>query len=324
MKSILPILAGLAVLALGTHLPAQEPPPAASSKAGAKPQASTPAGNISGEALVDQVAAAVNGQAAIAAKIRHRVDLMGRVLIGTGMYLEQGRGAGRMFRLELELRTQLFATRLEHICDGTRLWIIEELDGHKDLTVVDMGRLYRAQPKSGAPPKSPAALLALAGLPKLLAGLQANFRFTTVVESRLDDLRVWSIEGRWEPAKLSQLLPGQKAAIDSGGPVDLSPLAPNLPHRVVVHVGSDDLFPYRIEYWRSAPADDGEGGVSEKLIVVMEFYEVQLGGRLDPAHFVFRPEKNASPVDRTQEFLDRLGLEDPPPEEARRRLRSPL
>jgi hypothetical protein len=49
-----------------------------------------------------------------------------------------------------------------------------------------------------------------------------------------------------------------------------------------------------------------------------------LGTPLDWAQFVYRPEKNVVPTDRTKEFLDRLGLEDPPPEEAKRQLRSPL
>jgi hypothetical protein len=209
------------------------------------------------------------------------------------------------------------------VCDGTHLWIVEELEGNRTLAVVDMARLHRAQPRSQVPQPQP--LVAIAGVPKLLAGLQDNFRFTRVVESRLDDLSVWSIEGRWEPGRLAQLLPDQRERISSGADVDLSPLAPNLPHRVMLHVGSDDLFPYRLEYWRSERAvDDAPSGGREMLMAVMEFYEVQLGGSLDPALFMFRAEKNAAPIDRTQEFLDRLGLEDPPPEEARRRLRSPL
>jgi hypothetical protein len=306
MKSILPTFAVLAALTPLPSVSAQQPAASA------------------GEALVDRVTASVEGQPSIAAKIRHRVELSGRALIGTGIYLQQGRGAARSFRLELKLRTALFATSLQQVCDGTHLWILEDLEGSKSFSSVDMARLQRAQPKSQRP-SEPQPLAAIAGLAQLLAGLQGNFLFGRVVENQLDDLAVWSIEGAWEPAKLAQLLPEQQEKINSGASVDLSPLAPNLPHRVVLHVGSDDLFPYRIEYWRREQADNDEAGSTrEMLMVVMEFYEVQLGGRLDPALFAFRPEKNATPIDRTQEFLDRLGLEDPPPEEARRRLRSPL
>lgn len=326
MKSILPILAWLVGVSLGSSTRAQVPLRAGDSASGNAEQAADGAASSdSGEVLVDRVLATIDAQSSIAAKVRHRVELLGRPLIGTGIYLQQGRGAERTFRLELQLRTVLYTSRVRHVCDAKHLWIAEELDGNKSLTVVDMVRLRGARPKSqGAVPLQP-ALFALAGLPKLLSSLQATFVFERVVESRLDELRVWSIEGKWNPAKLIQLLPEQKEAIESGGVVDLSGLAPNLPHRVVLHVGCDDLFPYRIEYWRTAPADsDEESSGRARLMLVMELYEVQLGARIDPVQFEFAPDNKVSPVDHTQEFLDRLGLEDPPLEEAKRRLRSPL
>ncbi len=307
MKSNLPILACLAAALWVSNAQAQ----------------ALDASSPSGEALVEGVVTATTGQSSIGAKVRHRVELVGRTLVGTGIYLQQGRGAERTFRLELELRTSLNATRLQHVCDGNRLWILEEFDGIKNLTVVDMARLHRAQPKSkGTSPET--ALLALAGLPKLLVRLQETFLFDSVVESRLDDLRVWSIEGKWHPDRLVQLLPEQKEAIESGGAVDLSPMESNLPHRVVLHVGCDDLFPYRIEYWRTEKREKDEDAIGRpSLMAVMELYEVQLGTRIDPGRFVFHPS-GLVPNDRTQEYLDRLGLEDTPPEEAKRRLRSPL
>jgi hypothetical protein len=320
MKSILPILAGLAVLVSASFGRAQQPSGNAETHS-----AAGDASSISPESLVDRVLVAVDTQDSIAAKVRHRVELMGRpALIGTGIYLQQGSGAQRMFRLELMLRTSLFASSVEHVCDGNQLWIFEELGGNKNLAVVDMSRLERARPKSHGPPQPPGSLLTLAGLPKLLRGLQDAFVFSSVVESRLDDLRVLSIAGGWHPARLTQMLPDQKPTIESGGGVDLSKLASNLPDRVVLHVGFDDLFPYRIEYWRSEPdVDHKDAAPRAKLIVVMELYEVQLGAAIDPARFAFRPG-NIVPQDRTKEFLERLGLEDPPPEEAKRRLRSQL
>ena len=135
-------------------------------------------------------------------------------------------------------------------------------------------------------------------------------RFGPVAESRLEDLRVFSIEGQWKPARLAQLLPDQKQAIESGQPVDLTKLAPNLPHRIVVHVGADDFFPYRIEFWRASSADrEGKSADRGKQILLVEFYEVRLGAGIDAREFAFDPGK-LNPVDRTQEFLDKLGLQD--------------
>jgi hypothetical protein len=266
----------------------------------------------------------VAAQPSIAAKLRHRVELLGRPILGTGLYLQQGRGAATNFRLEVEFRTKLFASRQWQVCDGAQLWILEELDGAKNLTLVDVARLNRAQPKSSGT-AVPQGLGALGGVARLLESLQAAFFFQDVVESRLDDLPVLSIEGTWTLERLVQFLPEQKGVIESGGAVDLAPLAPHLPHRVVLHVGCDDLFPYRVEYWRSMrDKDDANSAGREQLLLVIEMYEVQLGARIDPAHFAFRTEKSLRPTDRTEEFMKRLGLEDPPPSEARRLLRSPL
>jgi hypothetical protein len=255
----------------------------------------------------------------MSAKIRHRIDLEGRTLTGTGDYAQQGRGEDRAFHLSLQLRTKLHATSLEHVCDGQQLWLFETIDGQDRLTLVDVARLHRGRLKSQAPPLSPHMWLSLGGLPKLVLSLKDSFQFGDVVQGRLDDLPVWSVEGRWTPARLAQLLPEQAEAINSGAGADLNQLTPNVPHRVVLHLGCDDLFPYRIEYWRTDTGPEGENlAPVQKLMAEMEWYEVQLGAPIDPARFAYRPPSKLVPVDRTKEWLDRLGREDPPPAEANR------
>ncbi len=54
-----------------------------------------------------------------------------------------------------------------------------------------------------------------------------------------------------------------------------------------MHVGYDDLFPYRIEYWRTET--DEKGTSSEKLMLVMEWYEVRIGAPIEAARFAFQP-----------------------------------
>ncbi len=317
MKS-LPILALLTAAFSAVIARAQAPPPTA---AGAS-QAATASGP-QGDAMIAQVVANLDALPAISAKIRHRVQISGRTIIGTGEYLQQGRGWQRAYRLNIELRTSLFATSIEHVCDGQRLWMFEELDEAKDLTVIDVARLQRARAKSQASPPSPMPWISLGGLPKLALGLKQSFHFGEVVQSRLDDLPVWTIEGKWKSPRLAQLLPEQADTIKSGGQADLNQLTPNVPHRVVLHLGCDDLFPYRIEYWRTDTGPEGENlKPVQKLMAVVEWYEVRLGVPVDPSRFVYRPPDNLTPVDRTSAWLDRLGLEDPPPAEANRRPRS--
>ncbi len=319
MKNSLPSLACFAAIAWCTCGGTQAAMPNAADAPGA-PAASV----LPGDALMARVVGTVDRAPSISARLRHRVEMVGHPLLGTGRYLQQGRGPRRAFRLEMELRTVLSGTSIEQICDGDQLWMFEEFDSKKSLSVVDVVRLSRARRKSQTPEATvPVAWLKLGGLPRLLENMHEAFRFSEVTEGRLDELPVWSIDGGWKPERLAQLLPGQAVGIRRGQPADLSPLTPNIPHRVVLHVGCDDLFPYRIEYWRTEPGEEG-ASPQEKLMLVMELYEVQLGARIDPAEFVYRPPSNLRPQDRTAEFLNRLGLEDPPPVEARRQLRSPL
>lgn len=318
MNSILPIFAGVvawAAWSLAAH--GQTPLPLGSSAALDNPAAKGAAESSSGDALLRHVIAAVDSQTSISAKVRQRIDLLGHPLIGSGIYLQQGRGPTRALRFDLNLQTGEKLASMQQISDGKELWISEEVGSHTRLSRVDVARLARARPRSPLPPN---AWLALGGLPKLLSGIEGSFQFGTVAESRLEDLPVWTIEGTWNRARLVQLLGDQKEAIEAGQPADLSKLPPNLPDRVVLHVGCDDFFPYRIEYWRAAAssaAGDAKAGAEDvgRMIVLMELYEVRLGATINPQEFAFK-RGATKPLDRTQEFLDKFSLDDRLPERA--------
>jgi hypothetical protein len=315
MSFILPIFAAI-VACLAYNLPAlaQTPLPLNTSAAQAVAPASAAPESSSGDALLRHVITAVDSQASISAKVRHRIDLLGRRLIGSGVYLQQGRGPTRSLRFDLNLQTAAKPASMQQISDGKELWISEEAGSSSRLSRVDLARLARARPKSPLPPN---AWMALGGLPKLLSGIESSFQFGTVAESRLEELPVWTIEGTWNRARLLQVLGDQKEAIEAGQPPDLSKLAPNLPDRVVLHVGCDDFFPYRIEYWRATSKSDAKAEADDagRMILLMELYEVRLGANINPQEFVFK-RGATKPVDRTQEFLDRYSLEDGLPERA--------
>jgi hypothetical protein len=270
---------------------------------------------ITPDVLVRHVIANLEAQSSIVARLRHRIDLLGKPLVGTGIYLQQGRGVERMLRLELDVQMSKDPGKLCQVCDGKKLWLSETIGGETKLATVDVARLVRARPKS-LPLDSPPLNISLGGLPKLMSDLDGAFSWGLVADSRLEDLRVWSVEGRWKPARLTQMLPDQKPQIDAGQPVNLQKLPKNVPDRVVLHIGVEDGFPYRIEYWKQAAArrDDAAREQeatrdSDKLLVLLEFYEVRLNSRIDPAQFVFDPQGKQA-VDRTGEYLERLGLEE--------------
>ncbi len=168
----------------------------------------------------------------------------------------------------------------------------------------------------------PHGWLALGGLTRLLGNLDAAFRFGPVSESRLDEVRVWTLLGQWEQGRLGDLLPEQIDAIASGREVDYSQLPKRLPTTVILHVGCDDFLPYRLEYWRNEASRTSGPLVARDelghLLVVMELYEVRIGSPIDPAQFVYQPPEGMKPEDRTGEFLTRLGLEETPNAGARR------
>jgi hypothetical protein len=250
--------------------------------------------------------------------VRERVDLLGHAIMGSGIYLQQGRGAGRLMRLDLTLQTAENPSLLQHVCNGSNLWIFRQIGDRKELAQVDLARLSQARPKSPPGPNIE-TLLALGGLPRLVTGLSDSFQFAAPVRGQLDKLQVWSIEGVWKPAVLARLLPDQKDAIERG---EAPRLKPNMPDRVIVYVGCDDFFPYRFEYWRqdSVRADVGSSDRGS-LLVVMELYEVRTDGLVDPRHFAFQVGE-VQPVDKTGEYLERFGLEETLPAGASR-ARSP-
>lgn len=273
-------------------------------------RAQAPPDTNAGNALLERVVAGLDAQRSIAAKVRYRVDLLNKPMIGSGIYLQQGRGAERLLRLELNTQASQQVYAAKQVCDGTQLWISEEFGDHQNFSVVNVDRVRRARPKT--PPSPPPANLwiALGGLPKLFDSVRENFAFNPPVEAALDEgrLNVWTLEGQWKPARLAGMLPDQKGTIEAGSQADLSKLAPNLPDRVLMHVGRDDAFPYRIEYWRTNKPISA-GPASGTLVLVMELYEVQLGPALDPRSFTFQPSKQP-PIDRTAAFLVKFGLEE--------------
>lgn len=52
--------------------------------------------------------------------------------------------------------------------------------------------------------------------------------------------------------------------------------------------------------------------------MVLELYEVKVGSPIDPGQFAYRPPAGREVQDRTEEFLERLGLEDVAPAGANR------
>ena len=91
--------------------------------------------------------------------------------------------------------------------------------------------------------------------------------------------------------------------------MDLGKMPEHLADHVLLFLGSEDGFPYRIEYRRRDPKRSGSSGApQDRSILTMEFFKVNLNASIDPARFVYHPGDLECP-DTTADFLKSLGLE---------------
>ena len=200
---------------------------------------------------------------------------------------------------------------LLQVCDGKTFWNYCKLRDQGTLTRLDAVRAARALAQAAAGPNRnfTSLLPGLGGMSKLLRGLDANFRFVTVQEDGLGALRVWKLKGGWQTAQLINLLPKQKDAIQHGKPADLSRLPPYLPDRVVLWLGTADLFPRRIEYRRGTakPGDPSDAG-EDRALVTMDLDGLTFNAPIDPARFYYNPG-NVEAVDQTKRLPAIAGRE---------------
>jgi hypothetical protein len=230
-----------------------------------------------------------------------------------------GRGAGDegswdrlLIRLELRIQIGDQQSSLLQILSpptpaGHYLWTYCKLPDEERLSRVDLVRAARALDKAQPTPGlgTEGMLSGLGGLPRLLRGLQAAFDFSSAEQGHFGRLPVWRLQGQWKPDRLAKILPDQKAAIEAGRPPDLVKLPEHLPDRVVLMLGQDDLFPYRIEYRRGIPLKAG-GRDDSRALVTMELFDVKLNVPIDRNRFIYN-RGTTDFSDQTESFISSLG-----------------
>ncbi len=257
-----------------------------------------------GAELLDQIVRQISNHDAVSAKVRHRADLFGQKLVGSGVYLQRRSDAGTQIRFSLSVQTDDRLVSVLHICDGRYLWMHDNLDGRAKVSRVDLNRLQRARAGQG---REPLPMLMGGGLPQLLASLQQNFEVSPPQAVVFQELPVWALALRWKPSRLAQLLPDAKGLVDAAGNVRSEELPEQMPDRVFLLVGQDDLFPYHIDFRRTRsdenPSDAKPSeAVPSRSLTTMELFEVQFDAPLNPMLFVYKPT-NIEINDRTDDYL---------------------
>lgn len=262
-------------------------------------------------ALVRQVVQSIEARQSILAKVRQQTDLYGHKLVGSGSYMQQGRGVDRRYRFELKIPIGDRVGVFEQICDGDHLWYRQDLAGKLSLSHLDMARVRDAV-RDGAGQGNPlfgvgSQGMSIGGLPKLLRNLERSFQFTSISPNRLDTVDVWALQGEWRPDRLLELFPEQKERMLKGKPFTPGKVAEHFPDRVLLVVGRADLFPYRLEYWQRKKATTKDGTVETLHVpLLMEMFEVQLDVPVDPRGFAYKPGDDMEVKQITSEYIKSL------------------
>jgi len=265
------------------------------------------------EALIDAAQAALARHRSIKANLSQEVDQFGQRMFGSGRYL-QGPAHTHQMRLELKVRFTDQISIFWQVSDGEDLWIYRHLLGSPFLRRVDIRRLEQIDRERAAQEEAPGyGLLPVCGLTAVLDALERSFDFETVPTTEAEPAEHYELRGRWKQARLKEFLPQQVEAILAGEEPDLGKLPEQIPDEVALYLGRDDLFPYRIEYYRFAPVPDvGQGKVAKKTtpVVSIVFYDVAFDVPLDPKTFTYEPG-DMEPGDVTYQYSVKLGLTEP-------------
>lgn len=266
------------------------------------------------DALVEQVRQLIESYNSIECATRHTIELFDHEILGTGHYLQQGRGLRRMTRFECRSQIDNRTESLIEIADGQSFWTLRETSAGAALSKVSIERVAEAwdqyrQAMPAAAMRDPA----VSGLPRLLDSLIDQFNFRRISGGQLGNQPVWIIEGFWKPDKLIAAAPDQKPNIESGRPIDLKRFPGQLPERIVLEVAKSNLFPCRLEYLRRASSSSGRSRAGEgsgvpgyRMIVEIKWFDVYINRPIDPKVFVYQPSIQAT--DGTDRFLKSLNL----------------
>ena len=241
--------------------------------------------------------------------------MYGKRLAGAGEYLEQRGPRGRMFRLELKIQLDSDPSTLLQVSDGVYLWRSESYRGKGTAERIDLEKVARAMEGEGGIPDvgKIGTWPGLGGLSKLLRTLHRRFEFVAAEPTTLPDRErtpVIRLRGDNVALRPPANPPAGSKGTAAGKPgTDKTPA--HLPHYVVLFLGRDDLFPFRIEYRRRDPVPVGrlEGAV-DKTIASMDLFEVRPNVPVSPTRFYYNPGK-LEYSDQTDRFLTQLGLKKP-------------
>lgn len=285
------------------------PPPRAA--AGAGISAGIGAGDgAQAERIVAGALAAISRSDSFTARIRQKVRIGDRVLVGTGRYAQAGQGEERRFRFESMLKCDSESFEHLEVCDGLFCWtyrrngpetaVLQRVDVRRVLD--QLGQLRAPEGVDPAP--------YLGGLPRMLWLLRESFRFNAATAADFGGTSVWVVEGAWVPERLAVLLPDCAAQAKQPDGVAAAALPDGMPWRIRLAIGRNDLLLRRVE-WLGIPGPRPVAAAAvPEPIAVLDIDEPQRGGPVDTAGFFYQPA-TAGLMDVTEQHVKTLYLMRP-------------
>ena len=256
------------------------------------------------ERIVAAALAAMGRAESISARVRQRVRVDDRVVVGAGRYVQSGFGEDQRYRYEASMQSDTETFDLLEVSDGLFAWSYRRLGPQPpQLERLDVRRirerLFQLKPAADA-----AISPYLGGVQRTLALTRDWFRFTTVEAATIDELPIWKVEGRWCGECLAALLPSHKEAAMKPGGITAAELPDGMAWSVRLSIGKRDLFPFRIE-WLAIPGRRPVANGEPEPVAVLELYDVRLGEPVDAAAFVYKPAMEGL-IDNTEARVKHL------------------
>jgi hypothetical protein len=245
----------------------------------------------------------------VAIRLRQRVRIGDRVLVGTGRYLQAGQGEEQRFRFETTLTSDSETFEVTEVSDGLFCWLHRRNGPDPPILCrIDIQRVRSRLAELNAPDPTDTAAY-LGGLQRSLWTARQWFQFSEAVPAELDGRPVWLVEGEWQLPVLKLVLPDVVAAAEATGGVTAEQLPDGVPWQVRLTVGQGDLLPCRFEFL-AIPGRRPVTAAPVEPIAVIEFLEVEIDGAIDATAFYYQPASEEL-VDITGQTIKTLGLMRP-------------
>ncbi|WP_145260908.1 LolA family protein [Calycomorphotria hydatis] len=225
-----------------------------------------------------------------------RARIIEQVQVGSARYQAEGSYAqarGNRIRVELEVLSGNIPGSLLQVCDGDILWSTYHTGDVKRVVRRDVREILRVA-KDRGPSVNNILIseLGLGGLPAMLAAIQQFNDFEPLESVELKDKDFYHIKGRWKAGLVEEWTK------PAGG---TAPQAIHIPDFVEVFVEKEQMFPYRVRYWKIDPSSK-----QRFPLLTIDLRDIVVNSTINPADFAYVPADGVEVQNLTNWYLNRM------------------